>query len=100
MTADRKAEDYWWCRGCATKFRVKYSVLDGSVGSLRIDVYHNFGASSVVAMRNFEHLVKKTGNDDMACLSRTFPDFDCESATLKELDEGRQVLLAIDRSMA
>jgi hypothetical protein len=99
-TSPHEPGGYWWCRSCATKFRVLYSSADDS---LTLDVYHDFGASSVVAMRNYAFLVKGRENSEFRGLSRTFKDFDCEEVVEvddKESDDGeRGVLLAVRRML-
>jgi hypothetical protein len=101
MVLDRKPGDYWWCRSCATKFRITYTPSPEQE-SLTLDVYHDFGASSVVAMRNFGLLVRRADNCELAGLSRTFPDFECEVekeevGDKREDDGERSVLLAVRR---
>jgi hypothetical protein len=80
MFMTRKPGEYWWCRSCATKFRVCYAAnrehLDGKGSEeLTMEVWHNFGSYSGKAMENFGYLVKGSKNDEMKSLSRTFFDF-------------------------
>lgn len=97
MTSDRQPGDFWWCRGCATKFQVQY---DEAKRGLRVDVYHNFGASSIVAKVNFEHLVRRAENNELSSLSRTFADFNCEPVVQDEQDhEGSKKLLLAARQL-
>lgn len=87
MFMTRKPGDYWWCRSCATKFRVCYSANhEGLHGEgremLTVEVWHNFGSYSAKAMDSFGYLIKGSKNDEMKSLSRTFLDFKTEEVEM------------------
>jgi hypothetical protein len=80
MVAERSPQDYWWCRSCSTKFRVTFDE-----DALAVTVYQNFGASEDGMKSYFRYLCRRElVNWEFGSLSRTFPDFACETEDIME----------------